>query len=336
MEIIKFNQKEKVYIPQHLVDKLNHKSFCFIDIETTGFNHMYNNIILIGLLIVHNDNICINQFFAESSKEELDLLRNFIKVANKIDYFISYNGNNFDIPFINDRCSKFGLNFNISKVQSIDILNILKNYKQFLNVDNLKLKTIEKFLKINRTDTISGKDVITLYKNYEKNNDYNLKKLILKHNYDDVYNLQFLLKIFDYIENKISFNVNISTKSQTQLLNINIQNVLNNQNYFSVKCNTDKLNLKKQIYFSENYSFIWLPIDGNLTIDFEIRKSKLSDGKECYYISQYDYPFTKHIVDTTKYKLPKGILLIQYGDIIASENLKNIIKAILKQSMKYI
>jgi Predicted exonuclease len=70
----------------------------------------------------------------------------------------------------------------------------------YLNLDNYKLKTIEKFLGIDRTDTYTGLECIEFYKEYLITKSDELLDKILKHNYQDIYYLPQILQIYDLLE----------------------------------------------------------------------------------------------------------------------------------------
>ena len=82
-------------------DYLNGNS-CFIDIETTGLSRSKNMIYLIGLLYFDftQNAWVLNQYFANNMDKEGALLKEFISNISKFDHIITYNGNSFDLPFI--------------------------------------------------------------------------------------------------------------------------------------------------------------------------------------------------------------------------------------------
>ncbi len=174
------------------------------DIETTGLNSKYNKIILIGIVYNENNNTIIKQFFTNNSGEERDLLIEFRNFALSFNKHISFNGINFDIPFLNYRLQKHDINFSLNKNDDIDILKLIKPFKEKLALSDCKLKTIEKYLEIYRDDTISGKESVDLYKEFEKTQDENLKHKILLHNYDDIYYLGIIYNKLDLIQSKLN------------------------------------------------------------------------------------------------------------------------------------
>jgi uncharacterized protein YprB with RNaseH-like and TPR domain len=189
------------------------------DIETTGLSAKYCKVILIGILYNLNNKTIIKQYFAECEEEEKDLLLNFIHDIKNFDYHITFNGITFDIPFLNSRfrCNK--IDFFIDATNDIDILRIVKPFKEKLSLPDCKLKTIEKYMGIQREDTISGKESIELYKNFILSKDSSLKEKILLHNYEDIYYLGEIYKIKNIIDKKLDYiDININNLNYKVLL----------------------------------------------------------------------------------------------------------------------
>lgn len=200
MDIITRTQKNSYDIPNILTKLSYNKRFVLFDIETTGLNPNYDKVILIGILYQEGDNIIIKQFFCNNSNEELQLLKSFIDNFHCFQFYITFNGSTFDIPFLNKRFSKYNLDYKIDPFLNLDLYRVVRKNKNLLNLNNCKLKTVENFLGINRNDTIDGAESVKLYKKYEKNKDNALKEKILLHNYEDILHLLPTLNILNYID----------------------------------------------------------------------------------------------------------------------------------------
>lgn len=185
MEVITKTLDELIDIPP------NHFVF---DIETTGLNSNYCKVILIGILFNQDNKTVIKQFFADTEDDEKELLLSFINTIKNYQNHITFNGLTFDIPFLNTRLKKHNIDFYLSKNDDIDILKLIRPFKEKLSLSDCKLKTIEKYLGIHREDTISGKESIDLYKDYSVNQNIDLKEKILLHNYEDIYYLGVIFK----------------------------------------------------------------------------------------------------------------------------------------------
>jgi len=137
-------------------------------------------------------------------------------LASNYSYIIHFNGDNFDIPYLEKKASLYDIETPFSKMSSIDILKHIRPYQKILGLENCKLKTIEMFLGINRKDIYSGKDLIEQYNNYCENKKQKLKENILLHNEEDLYGLIKTVKIYgiiNYINNLKDINFIKALKS---------------------------------------------------------------------------------------------------------------------------
>jgi len=173
--------------------KKNRNDYLIFDIETTGLNHKNSYVILIGTMYEKNSKTYITQFFCENPSEEIILLKEFIKFSEDFTHFISFNGDSFDIPFVNSRIKYNKLTRKFDKSMNIDLIKSAKNLAKLSLVENYKLKTIEKYLGIHRDDLISGKESIDLYFEFVKTKNQHLMNKILLHNFDDIKNLSDLI-----------------------------------------------------------------------------------------------------------------------------------------------
>ena len=195
------------------------KNHFLLDIETTGLSPKYCKVILIGILYNLNNKTIIKQYFAESEEEEKDLLLKFINDIKTFDHHITFNGVSFDIPFLNSRFNSNDIDFSIDKCDDIDILRIVKPFKEKLSLSDCKLKTIEKYMGIQREDTISGKESVELYKNFVISKDISLKEKILLHNYEDIYYLGKIYNIKNIIDESLDYiDININNLNYKVLL----------------------------------------------------------------------------------------------------------------------
>ncbi len=170
----------------------------FLDIETTGLKRRSDMIYLIGICY---DNFKTRLFFNDDGISEKKILTDLINFLenNNISRIITYNGNSFDIPFINEKLKKYEIDFSLSKYESFDLYRVIMPYKNILSLNNLTLKTIEKFLNIYRENTYSGKELIDIYTNYLGFRDEENKTLLFNHNLDDIKGLKDVMIILNYI-----------------------------------------------------------------------------------------------------------------------------------------
>lgn len=332
MEIINKLIPESIYIPTSLKQIINNKNYCFLDIETTGLSRSRNKIILIGILYLENNQIKIQQFFANDLTEEKILLTSFKKIISKFDTIFNYNGTTFDIPFINQRFKHYNIDYAINLEKSLDILRIVRKNKNVLNLPNYKLKSVESSIGLFREDKISGKESISLYYSYLKNNNSEIKETILRHNYEDIYYLSKILKIFDLINDKKNINIKYTFKEKLFDLNINTDNLIINNNIIIIIGNTSiDSSLPNQIYYGETYTLEWSPRYGTLQIKLEIHEGILSNNKKCSFLNKNDYSFELTSIDNTVYEVPNNIIIIKEAKNIIFDNIHPLLNEIVKK-----
>lgn len=186
--------------------RLLHQPTLFIDIETDGLSHK-NKLVIIGLVLITKETKQLIQLFNDDYGSEREMLLELRKIitAYDIDFFISFNGNAFDLPFINARYAHYKIDYSLPKLANFDLLKYARSHQGLLSLSDLKLKTIERHVGIHRDDLISGKDSIILYHAYIETRDLALKKSILLHNYDDLLNMIPLFNITHPDENPFPF-----------------------------------------------------------------------------------------------------------------------------------
>lgn len=179
-------------IQQHF----GNKRICFFDIETTGFSRLKNSIYLIGVVYYDNHSLKSIQWFDDDGHSEQEIISEFITFIKDFDVVINYNGNSFDIPFIEAKAEFYELQFSFDNFISYDIYKEVFSYRFFFGLDNLKQKSLELFLKIQRDDEYDGGRLIQIYYDYLKRPTKDYLELLLLHNYDDIYGL---VKICDIL-----------------------------------------------------------------------------------------------------------------------------------------
>ena len=188
-----------------LQEKVKPEDVLFLDIETTGFSAATSSIYLIGCCFYKNGEWDITQWLCESlpggdSREEEILLKTFLSFLKDYKTLIHFNGNRFDLPFIEKRCEKYGLKISFSDFDGIDIYKRVYPYRYFLHLANCKQKTMEEFMGIQRTDRYSGGELIHVFRSFCNTHDNEAMELLLQHNRDDVYGMLRLLPILSYVD----------------------------------------------------------------------------------------------------------------------------------------
>ena len=258
MEVITKTLDELIDIPpEHFV----------FDIETTGLNSNYCKVILIGILYNENNKTIIKQFFANTEDDEKELLLSFINEIQNYKNHITFNGLTFDIPFLNSRLKKHSIDFSLSKDNDIDILKLIRPFKEKLSLYDCKLKTVEKYLGIYREDTISGKESVDLYKKYLFNQENDLKNKILLHNYEDIYYLGKIFKIKDILKQKLNILSITTDKIVLDLVPTSFKIVKNN---LSIKYNVFDGTLFNINIYNDSYSIV--SDENNIILNLSLNK----------------------------------------------------------------
>lgn len=300
---------------------------CFMDIETTGLNRNNSAIYLIGLLYFNEstENWVLNQYFANNINKELDVLNKFIQDLSIFDKIITFNGDSFDIPFIEHRLRKYDVDYVFDKGKSFDIYQIIRKNRLYLNLPNLKLKTIEQSLGFIREDKYTGGDCIKFYYDYIKSKNLLLKEDILRHNYDDLVHMLDIIVILDILDEKKSIYINSIDKS-TKLVIESIEKCGDILNISGILDNELKNNIK---YYGEGYSVITKNFN-NICLSIEFKEGFISKEQKCIYIDTNQIYDLQHIRDLTEYRLPPNIIILTIEKTYHMDNIKNLVKEMLK------
>lgn len=182
-----------------LTEEIFTENSIFFDIETTGFSPAHTSLYLIGCARRSGSIICIDQFFAESPKEEKLILCSFLELLKQYDTIITFNGIGFDIPYLKAKCDTYALTESFSDYTYVDIFKSIARLKHILKLSNFKQKSIEQFLGLDRLDLYSGGELIQIYHSYTKEPEPELLDLLLLHNHEDVLGMIDLLPVLSYV-----------------------------------------------------------------------------------------------------------------------------------------
>lgn len=179
------------------------KSDVIIDIETTGFHRDYCHIYLIGLLAYDHSlkTYGITQFFASSKNEEEELLKQLTTFLQPESNLISYNGRQFDLPFIQARIKKHQLTPFVYH-DHFDLYHYLLEHRWVTNRKPPGMKILEREHDLVRTGLQDGSEATKKYQEYMKSFDGSIKSQLLDYNREDLLMLEKLLFLRDEIEHK--------------------------------------------------------------------------------------------------------------------------------------
>lgn len=276
---------EKQILDFKIPSSLDYHKVILWDIETLGLSYA-SSIYMIGYIEINiQEKISIlYQGMIENLEEEKALIQWFYQGIKEADYFIHFNGQTFDRPFIQKRSETLGLSYP-SLLPEFDLLKGFRKHKRLLYLDNLKQKTIESLLDIQREDRYSGKELIHLMYEFMTSPSDELKEVLLCHNREDIlglYQLLSFLPFFDffnhpsllsfnykkeadelYIEAKCKFDFPITHKIHREDLHILFQ-----KSNPLIKAKII-LKEKEMYYFFKNYQdYYYLPME-----DMAIHKS---------------------------------------------------------------
>lgn len=177
----------------------------YFDIETTGLKAQTSHLYLIGYAVKNpaseSGTWQIVQLFAEKTADEKKILIKFSEICEKYDTVIHFNGDRFDIPYLEEKYREYDLPSPLSSMTTFDIYRMVRPYRNLFGLDRLNQKTIEKFLGIQRKDRYDGGQLIEVYRSYRDglsaDREEDLGKLML-HNYEDVLGMFTLSRLTAY------------------------------------------------------------------------------------------------------------------------------------------
>ena len=108
----------------------------FFDIETTGFTARSSYLYLIGCAYYRAGKWQTIQWMAENYSQETEILKAFFEFSKMYRCLIHFNGNNFDLPFIIQKCQQLALTYTFEHLEGIDLYKRVSPYKFFLRLPN--------------------------------------------------------------------------------------------------------------------------------------------------------------------------------------------------------
>ncbi len=162
------------------------ESALFFDIETTGLSPDTAFAFLIGCICYEDGQWTLQQFMIRFVQEERQLLTSFFALVKKYQMLIHFNGNRFDIPFLNKRAAAILLDSPLAACTSVDLYLRYRSLKNLLHLAHMNQHSLEEWVGWHREDELSGRDMVGKYWSYSVNGDKETEGLLLKHNRDDL------------------------------------------------------------------------------------------------------------------------------------------------------
>jgi DNA polymerase I len=179
--------KSKRYLIDNNIEIEDDLRVLYFDIETDDS---------IGNIEIGRDEILswsacdINGKTYQKAGNEEKILKSFVRTIEKYDIIAGWNSEEFDLPYIQKRCEKYGIKYNWKTIIHLDMLQRAHKLYSYdathIGLANFKLNTFAKFF-LNETKTeLEGKKIHELYKtNLPLLLEYNLNDAILLKNLDE-------------------------------------------------------------------------------------------------------------------------------------------------------
>ena len=151
----------------------------YLDIETTGLSPVYSEITVIGVCLAAEETSTFTQLVGDEATSD-----NLLSILRGADTVYTYNGNRFDIPFIDVR---LGVDLR-ERFHHHDLM-----YDCWRNNLYGGFKAVERQLGIpRRLHDIGGLEAVALWWRYQIDRDEQALSLLLEYNREDVVNLLVL------------------------------------------------------------------------------------------------------------------------------------------------
>ena len=179
---------------------LNNKTPLVFDIETTGLSPRNSHLYLLGILWPEENELRSCQFFLDRPSGEAQLLREFMDYVRRLAdrracRLVHYNGSTFDLPYIDAKCRQYNIENVLSRLPGTDVYRCMRPLQVCLGLSSMRQKDLETCMGISREDTMSGRELIEVYREYLLTGDPALLEMLKLHNSDDISGLYALLPV---------------------------------------------------------------------------------------------------------------------------------------------
>ncbi len=215
---------------------------------------------------IHAPTAEIILYFAESPDEEKEMLSAFLENLGNVTTTLTYNGDMFDLPYIRNRCAKYGLGDPFVGIESIDLCKRVRKMKKLLRLPGCKQTDVEDFLEISREDTMNGGVLIPVYQRYARHPNEDDRGLLVLHNLCDVKGMLQLLSVLSYekigLEEPTEVTVTVDPKEGYAYVNALLPTALPKP----VRCHADDAYL---IFTDDRVNCAFRLYDGNVRYYFD-------------------------------------------------------------------
>ena len=172
----------------------------FYDIETTGLGRNSSFLYMIGAVCFEDGCWQLYQWLAPDFREEKNLLEIFSDFIKNFTCTIQYNGDSFDQPYVQARCTFHELPDPFEGISSFDLYKALRPLKGFLKLPGLKQEQMEAFLGEHKRIYCNGGDCIRIYKKYMAHQEQTDLDIVMGHNMEDLLGLGEVFKMMEYLQ----------------------------------------------------------------------------------------------------------------------------------------
>jgi uncharacterized protein YprB with RNaseH-like and TPR domain len=158
----------------------------FFDTETTGLNN--EPLFLVGMLCQGQEEPYLRQLLARDYSEEPAVLVEARRLMAQAELVVSYNGNTFDVPYLQNRLRYHRLG-KFEPSAHLDLLPVARR-KLGRSLGNCKLQTLEQHLcRRERCNDIPGAQIPQAYHDFVADGEAGRLRQIIEHNSFDVITL---------------------------------------------------------------------------------------------------------------------------------------------------
>lgn len=199
----------------------NLENVLFLDTETSGLSGGTGTyIFMVGLGWFENNDFIISQVFLKDPSEELAFLETLVRLTNRFQTVVTYNGKSFDIPIMRSRLIQNQFSPDLVSWQHVDILQLVRQIWRY-SFDSRSLKDMEvQVLKFIRTEEeVPGWMVPQLYFDYLVSGNSQPLTGVFYHNRLDILSLMVMFLVSnDYLNHCLSPQFSHNLNNETYAL----------------------------------------------------------------------------------------------------------------------
>lgn len=297
---------KKRYYPENL-----NNDEIILDIETTGLDSRRDQLVLLGFIKYENDKCYIIQYFAEDNSEEKRLLEIYLMMieAKKV---ITYNGDKFDIPFLNMRLDYHKLLPVFP--ETLDIYKLISRHRKYFVFESMKLMDIEKSIGIFRNDPSRYKVISKLTEDIQKRDR---PKPIMIHNENDIIATEKLANIGDYFKRELSKKIKNIT--------ITIKSIWINNDICQIKL--ESLEKLAESYFQAN-NYELKTLENEVEINIQVLYGRF-DGENSGHVALNIF----ELENQSQMSVDPNLLIIRENYLYNYKNILNLSKKIIENHL---